>query len=219
MGREIDLLRNYPKAKRDLSARAAAKTEADRAIARQFGKDFFDGDRRTGYGGFRYDPRFWSPVVPDIIEHFGLIAGDSVLDVGCAKGFMLFDLLTRLPGLQVGGIDISDYAVTNALESVAPFLRIGSADALPFPDDSFDIVVSINTIHNLDVDGCRRALTEIERVSRRGSFVTVDAFRNAEEEERMMQWNLTARTILSVEDWIRLFDDVGYTGDYYWFIP
>jgi len=121
--------------------------------------------------------------------------------------------------LQVGGIDISDYAVTNALESVAPFLRIGSADALPFPDDSFDIVVSINTIHNLDVDGCRRALTEIERVSRRGSFVTVDAFRNAEEEERMMQWNLTARTILSVEDWIRLFDDVGYTGDYYWFIP
>jgi len=219
MGREVDLLRNYPKAKRDLNARAAAKTEADRAIARRFGKDFFDGDRRTGYGGFSYDPRFWSPVVPEIIEHFDLVAGDSVLDVGCAKGFMLFDLLTELPGLQVGGIDVSEYAVANALEPVARFLRVGSADSLPFPDDSFDVVISINTIHNLDLAGCKKALTEIERVARRGSFITVDAFRNSKEEERMTQWNLTAKTILSVEDWIRLFDDVDYTGDYYWFIP
>lgn len=219
MGREIDLLRNYPKAKRDPAARAATKAEVDRAIARQFGKDFFDGDRRTGYGGFSYDPRFWSPVIPDLIRHFDLEAGDSVLDVGCAKGFMLFDLVTRLPELRVGGIDISEYAVANALELVVPFLQVGSADALPFPDDSFDVVISINTIHNLDLEGCRKALTEIERVSRRGAFVTVDAFRNPAEEERMMQWNLTAKTILSVDDWIRLFDEVGYTGDYYWFIP
>lgn len=219
MGREINLLRSYPKAKRNLAARAAVKTEADRIIARQFGKDFFDGDRRTGYGGFGYDPRFWSPVVPDIIQHFGLLAGDSVLDVGCAKGFMLFDLLAGLPELRVGGLDVSEYAIANALGPVAQFLQVGSADSLPFADNSFDVVISINTIHNLDLDGCKKALTEIERVARRGSFVTVDAFRNPEEEERMMQWNLTAKTILSVEDWIRLFDEVGYTGDYYWFIP
>jgi len=219
VGSEIDLLRNYPKAKRDLTARASAKTEADRKIARKFGREFFDGDRRNGYGGFRYDPRFWSPVVPDIIEHFKLTPGDSVLDVGCAKGFMLFDLVSELPGLNVSGIDISEYAVTSADKSVAPFLQVASADALPFSDNSFDVVISVNTIHNLDLVGCRKALAEIERVARKGAFVTVDAFRNSEEMIRMMQWNLTAQTILSVEDWIDVFKEAGYTGDYYWFIP
>jgi ubiquinone/menaquinone biosynthesis C-methylase UbiE len=98
-------------------------------------------------------------------------------------------------------------------------VRVADARSLPFGDRSFDVVISINTVHNLDLDGVRQSLREIERVKRHGAFVTVDAYRTSEEQRRMNDWNLTARTILSVDDWKQLFDDVGYTGDYYWFIP
>lgn len=218
-GEEIDLLVNYPRAKRDVAARGATKTEEDRAIARQFGKEFFDGDRRHGYGGFRYDPRFWQPVVPAFQARYGIEAGSSVLDVGCAKGFMLHDFAEQIPGLRVAGVDVSEYAIENALPDVRPFLRVADAVELPFHDASFDVAISINTIHNLDRDACARALREIERVSRGHSFVTVDAYRTPEEKERMFAWNLTARTIQSVEEWKAFFRAVGYTGDYYWFVP
>src|SRR3990167_7953110 len=173
MGIEIDLLINYPKAKRNLEERAAEKTEEDRAIARQFGKEFFDGDRKHGYGGFNYHPRFWQPVVPTFREHFNLKAGDSVLDVGCAKGFMLHDFAQLMPGITVKGIDISAYAIENTIEDMKPHVHTGDARHLPFADESFDVVISINTIHNLEKNDCRKVLQEIERVSRRGGFVTV----------------------------------------------
>ena len=219
MGHEIDLLANYPKAKRDLAERAAAKTEEQRSIARQFGREFFDGDRGTGYGGFNYSPRFWGPVIPTFVSHWNLTSDSSVLDVGCAKGFMLHDLREAVPGITVAGVDISDYAIENGKPEVAEFMSVADAKALPFEDDSFDIVISINSIHNLDRDECAEALQEIERVSKRGAFITVDAYRNDEEYERMMAWNLTAKTILSVDDWVVFFREVGYSGDYYWFIP
>lgn len=219
MGNEIDLLVNYPKTKRDVTERGNTKSAADRAIAREFGREFFDGDRRHGYGGFNYLPRFWQPVVPAFREHFGLEAGMSLLDVGCAKGFMLHDLRELIPGLQVAGVDISDYAIDNSLASVREYLRVANATALPFSDRSFDVVVSINTIHNLERDECAQALREIQRVSRGNAFVTVDAYRNAEEKERMYAWNLTAKTIMSVEEWVAFFAEAGYTGDYFWFIP
>jgi SAM-dependent methyltransferase len=219
MGREIDLLINYPKTKRNLDERAASKTEADRAIARQFGKEFFDGDRSHGYGGFNYHPRFWQPVIPTFQEYWGLDGNSSVLDVGCAKGFMLHDLTACIPGIRVAGIDISVYAIENAIEDMRPFLQVADAVALPFADKSFDVVISINTVHNLELEDCARALQEIERVSRGKSFVTVDAYRTEEEKSRMYAWNLTAKTIMPVNDWIAFFAEVGYTGDYYWFIP
>ena len=109
MGVEIDLLVNYPKVKRNLAERAATKTEADRAVARKFDREFFDGDRRYGYGGFTYQPRFWQPVIPTFVDHWGLKAGSSLLDVGCAKGFMLHDLRELIPGLIIAGVDISKY--------------------------------------------------------------------------------------------------------------
>lgn len=219
MGQEIDLLANYPKAKRNLKERAKNKTEEQRTIARQFDKEFFDGSRETGYGGFNYQARFWQPVLPAFIKHWALTPESSLLDVGCAKGFMLFDLREAIPGITIAGVDVSDYAIKNAKPEVREFLSVADASELPFDDDSFDVVVSINTIHNLDRKECALALQEIERVSRRGAFVTVDAYRNDEEYERMMAWNLTAKTIMSVEEWIPFFNDVGYTGDYYWFIP
>lgn len=219
MGAEIDLLANYPKPNRDVAARGAAKTEADREVARRFDKEFFDGDRRTGYGGFTYHPRFWQPVIPTLQSHFNLTAGSSVLDVGCAKGFMMHDLAALIPGITVKGVDVSAYAIEHAIESMRPHVSVADARALPFADKSFDVVISINTIHNLERRDLVQALREIERVNRRGAFITVDAYRTDEERRRMEAWNLTARTILPVEGWKDLFTEAGYTGDYYWFIP
>ncbi|MGZ5926962.1 MAG: class I SAM-dependent methyltransferase [Rhizomicrobium sp.] len=219
MGQEIDLLADYPRTKRNLDERAQQKTEEDRAIARQFGKEFFDGDRRHGYGGFNYLPRFWQPVIPAFRKHFGLDAGSSVLDVGCAKGFMLHDMAALIPGITVRGVDVSQYAIDNAIEDMKPFVSVADAKTLPFPDKSFDVVISINTIHNLDRAECGQSLREIQRVARKGAFITIDAYHNEEERKRMYDWNLTGRTIMHVDEWRRFFAENGYTGDYYWFIP
>jgi len=208
MGKEIDLLVNYPKAKRNLEARAASKTEADRSIGRMFGYDFFDGDRRHGYGGLNYHSRFWQPVVPTFKNHWELGSHSSLLDVGCAKAFMMHDLAELIPGITVKGVDISQYAIENAIEDMVPHVQVADAKSLPFKDKSFDVVISINTIHNLEIDDCAKALREIERVSRGRAFITVDAFRNDSERQRMYDWNLTAKTIMSVEDWIIFFQRI-----------
>ena len=219
MGSEIDLLRNYPKTKRDPKARGAEKTEADRAFARQFGKDFFDGERKYGYGGFYYNPRFWKPVIPDLIEHFSLTKNSSLLDVGCAKGFMLHDLAEALPGINVAGIDVSSYAIDNCLETMKPYLQVADARKLPFQENSFDAVISINTLHNLERENFIVAINEIENVCKGNSFITVDAYNTEEEQIAMEAWNLTARTFMHVNEWKDFFNEIGYEGDYYWFIP
>ena len=219
MGIEIDLLKNYPKTTRNVKARGSVKTEEDCAIARQFGKEFFDGTRRHGYGGFNYNPRFWQPVIPIFRNHFNLSADSSVLDVGCAKGFMLHDMAELLPGITVKGIDISEYAIENTIESMKHHVQVADAKALPFEDNYFDVVISINTVHNLEREECGKALQEIERVSNERSFITVDAYHNNEEKEAMLSWNLTGKTIMHVDEWKIFFDELGYSGDYYWFIP
>ena len=219
MGIEVDLLVNYPKSKRNVEDRGQSKTEEDREIARQFGQEFFDGDRSRGYGGFKYFSRFWQPVVPTLQQHFGLSAGSSLLDVGCAKGFMLHDLAELIPGITVKGVDVSEYAIAHAMEDMRAHVRVADARKLPFPDKAFDVVISINTVHNLVREECARALREIERVARGKSYITVDAYRDDEERDRMYAWNLTAQTIMHVDEWKAFFAEVGYTGDYYWFIP
>jgi len=216
---EIDLLRNYPQSKRDPLARQNAMTEEMRLIARKFGKDFFDGGRLYGYGGFKYFSRFWQPVIPDFSRHFNLTSDSRVLDVGCAKGFMLFDFTEIIPGIDVQGIDISEYAIENGKPEVQSKLTVGNAIHLPYEDNSFDAVFSVNTVHNLERKECAIALQEIMRVSKGKAFITVDAYRNDEEKERMFAWNLTAKTIMHVDEWKDFFKEIGYTGDYYWFIP
>jgi SAM-dependent methyltransferase len=219
MGQEIDLLENYPRTKRNIEERGATKTEDVRHVARQFGKEFFDGDRQYGYGGFKYFSRFWQPVIPTFQKHFGLTGRSSLLDVGCAKGFMLHDLVELIPDITVRGVDVSDYAIAHAMDDIKSKVQVADARELPFADNSFDVVIAINTIHNLERDACAQALREIERVSRKGSFITVDAYRNEDEKERMFAWNLTAKTIMSVDEWVAFFEEVGYTGDYFWFVP
>lgn len=217
-GREVNLLDRLPQTKRDPKARAQSKTAEDRALAKQFGRDFFDGERRHGYGGYRYDGR-WLPVARRIAEYYQLPSDARILDVGAAKGFLLHDFLQVLPGATVRGLDVSSYARDHAHGETGPLIDLGSAEKLPYPDKSFDLVISINSIHNLPLSPCKQALAEMERVSRAHKFVTIDAWRTEEEHQRLLDWILTAETYMSVADWVKLFAEVGYTGDYGWFIP
>jgi ubiquinone/menaquinone biosynthesis C-methylase UbiE len=219
IGREIDLLSRYPKTSRNLDQRVETKTPESRAIARKFGFDYFDGKREHGYGGFAYHPRFWTEVIQDLISTYNLTSASSVLDIGCAKGFFLYDLAKALPGIKFSGVDISEYALKNSLEEVRDNLLLGNATSLDFPDGSFDLVISINTIHNLNRGDCKKALAEIQRVSKKHAFITVDAYRDEEEKERMEAWNLTALTMMSTDEWKEFFKEAGYKGDFYWFIP
>ena len=219
MGKEIDLLKNYPRVKRNVDERGSTKTEEDRQIARKFGKDFFDGSRKHGYGGYYYNPRFWQNVIPDFVKQYNLTANSKILDIGCGKGFMLYDFYKLLPGIAIKGIDISSYAIENSVEEIKSYLMVGNAaEKLPFSDKSFDLVISINTVHNLENEDLKLALQEIDRVGK-NSFITVDAYKNDEEKEQMYKWNLTAKTILHVDEWKKYFKKVGYFGDYYWFMP
>jgi len=219
MGRSINLLRNYPKSKRDLKKRLNNKSEKVRKIARKFGKDFFDGDRSFGYGGFSYNKKYWLNVIKDFKKFYKLSSTSKVLDVGCAKGFMLFDFRKKIKGITIRGVDISSYAINNSKQGVKKYLKVANAKKLPFRDNEFDLVISINTIHNLNKKDCAVALKEIERVSKKNSFITVDAYSNIKEKKRMFAWNLTAKTILSKKQWINFFKKNNYTGDYYWFVP
>lgn len=219
MGKEINLLEKYPKSKRNLNERNQNKTDKNIFVARKFGKEFFDGTRDTGYGGFNYNPKFWTEVVKTFKDYWNLDKNSKILDVGCAKGFMLYDFFKLIPGINIKGIDISEYAIENCINEIKKNLQVSNAKKLPFDNNEFDYSISINTVHNLELDECILALKEIDRVSKKGSFITVDAFRTDEEKDRMFQWNLTAKTIMSVDEWKSLFKKIDFKGDFYWFIP
>jgi ubiquinone/menaquinone biosynthesis C-methylase UbiE len=206
-------MRRYPKPKGRMTERPSI-TDADREISREFAFDYFDGDRRHGYGGFNYHPRFWTDTVALFAEHHGLTDASSILDIGCAKGFMLKDFALLLPSAKFAGIDVSEYAIGMSDPSISEYIQVGNATHLPFEDRTFDLVISINIIHNLKRNDCVRALGEIERVSRGSAFVMVDGWKTPEEQQLLMEWVLTARTMLSSEDWIALMSEAGYTGDY-----
>ena len=214
--REVNLLDSYPRAARPIAERAAA-APTQREIARQFGREYFDGDRTQGYGGYRYDGR-WVPVAQRMRDFYGLTPDDSVLDIGCAKGFLLHDFREVVPGIAVAGLDFSAYAVEHAMEDVKPFLQVGSAVKLPYPDQAFDLVISINVVHNLERADCVTAVQEMERVSRRFKYLQVDSFLTGEQRRNFERWQLTAVTYFDPDGWRRLFARAGYTGDYYWTI-
>ena len=218
MGREINLLKKYPRTIRDTSERAIYKTEEDKIIARKFDYDFFDGDRKYGYGGYHYNSKYWSKVVEDIIKFYNLSNESSLLDVGSGKGFMLHDFKVKLPEIELQGLDISEYAVKNSLDTIKEFQIIGNAKNLPFKDKEFDLALSIVTLHNLNREDCATALLEAQRVSK-NCYVTLDAYSNEKEKKQMSDWNLTALTVMHVDDWIDFFIDIGFNGDYYWFKP
>jgi len=215
---EVNLLQFYPHSKRPIEERGQVVTDADRAISRQFGKDYFDGSRLHGYGGFNYHPRFWTDTVRHICDYYHLPEDAAILDVGCAKGFTLHDFKLLMPKAAIAGLDISQYAYDHCIEDVKPFMQVGNCKSLPWPDKSFDLVLAINTVHNLPLEECKQALREIQRVSRKHAYVNVDAWRTEEERRKLYQWVVTCMTAMHVDDWKKLFAEVGYTGDYYWFI-
>lgn len=204
----------HKKTKRDYLARVNEFPKARAAeIAKQFSYDYWDGDRKVGYGGFRYDGR-WRAVADKMIEHYGLKAGDSVLDVGCGKAFLLYDFKQALPGIKVAGIDISQYAIENAEDEVRPFLKQCNANALPYEDNSFDLVISVNTLHNLYCYDLEKALKEMERVGKRNRFICVESYRNEEEKVNLLYWQLTCEAFNTPEEWNWWFGLTGYTGDH-----
>jgi SAM-dependent methyltransferase len=214
---EVDLLRALPHTKRNIQRRKEAKDPAVVAISKQYGEMYFDGPREYGYGGYRYDGR-WLPVARDIIDHFGLKPGMRVLDVGCAKGFLVKDLMLACPGLEAFGLDISYYAITHSEPEVIGRLHLGTAEKLVFPDHSFNCVLCLNTVHNFPRPRAIKVMQEIERVSGGRAFVQVDSYHMPEQKEIFESWVLTAEFYDYPQGWIELFREAGYTGDYYWTI-
>jgi ubiquinone/menaquinone biosynthesis C-methylase UbiE len=214
---EVNLLARLPKGKRNVNARAETKTPEIIATSRRYGEAYFDGPRTYGYGGYRYDGR-WIPVAEEIVKHFNLKPGDRVLDVGCAKGFLVKDLMKVCPGLEVFGLDISEYALMHCEAEVVGRLHLGSADNLPFPDKSFNAVLAINTIHNLERGHAIRAVREMQRLAPGRGFIQVDSYRTPEQRAVFLEWVLTARFHDYPEGWLKMFSEAGYTGDYYWTI-
>jgi SAM-dependent methyltransferase len=212
---EVDFIsRLHKKTERNYRERALVHDKAEcAAVARQFGYDYWDGDRRYGFGGYVYDGR-WRPVAEDLARYYGLKPGQRVLDVGCGKGFLLYDLSQAVPGLEVAGIDLSAYAIQHAKEEVKPFLQVGDAAELPYADHSFDLVYSINTLHNLYLYDLKKAVQEITRVSRRHSHIVVESYRNEREKVNLFYWQLTCECFFTPEEWKWLYREWGYTGDY-----
>jgi len=204
----------HKKAERDYLERVARGDKAECArVAKQFGAEYWDGDRKYGYGGYHYDGR-WAPVARDLVEHYGLCEGRRVLDVGCGKAFLLYEMMQACPGLEVRGIDVSRYALEHAKEEARPFLDPGEAQDLPYEDGSFDLVISITTLHNLYLQDLAKALNEIERVKRGGSYIVVESYRNEQEKANLLHWQLTCECFFTPEEWEWLFKEFGYTGDY-----
>jgi ubiquinone/menaquinone biosynthesis C-methylase UbiE len=215
--KEHNLLAKLPRGKRNVNARATAKTEEHIRVSREYGQMYFDGPREYGYGGYRYDGR-WIPVAEDIVKYFDLKPGDRVLDVGAAKGFLVKDLMKVCPGLEAFGLEISEYALMHCEPEVIGRLHLGSAVKLPFPDNSFKAVISLNTLHNLECEDLKTALREMQRLAPGRGFVQVDSYRTPDQKAIFEEWVLTAKFHDYPEGWIKLFQEAGYSGDYYWTI-
>lgn len=192
---------DYPKAK------AAA-------LAKQWGQDYWDGDRRICYGGYRYIEGRWEKVARALVEHYGLKPGDKILDVGCGKGFLLYDFTKVLPGLELHGIDVSEYAIAHAKEEIKDRIQVGNATSLPYPDHYFDLVISITTLHNLHNYDLDKALREIERVGKKNKYICVESYRNETEKANLLYWQVTCEAFCTPEEWNWWFKQTGYSGDY-----
>ena len=200
---------------RDYLARV---TEYDKAacaeVAIKYGKDYWDGSREFGYGGYRYDGR-QRPVAEAMAEHYSIKPGDKILDVGCGKGYLLYEFTQVVPGVEVAGLDISPYAIENSKEEVTPFLHVGNATTLPFEDNTFDFVVTVTTLHNLYNYDLRKAVQEIERVGKNNKkHIVIESYRNEKEKANLLYWQLTCRSFYTPEEWEWFLNQSGYDGDY-----
>jgi protein-L-isoaspartate(D-aspartate) O-methyltransferase len=199
---------------RDYLARVTERDKAEVAeLALQWGYDYWDGSRQTGYGGYRYDGR-WRKVADAMVAAYGIKPGMRILDVGAGKGFLMHDLAEAVPGVEVHGLDVSSYGIEHAMETVKDKIVEGTAAKLPFPDKHFDLVISINTLHNLYIYDLFSAFKEIERVGYGSKYICVEAYRNEREKVNLMYWQLTCRAFHTPEEWEWIFRETGYAGDH-----
>lgn len=192
---------DYPKAK-------AAE------LAKKFDADYWDGDRRICYGGYRYLEGRWEKVARAMAEHYELPPKPKILDIGCGKGFLLYDFLKVIPDAEIYGIDISSYAIANSKEEIRDRLQVGSATALPWPDNYFDLVISITTLHNLHAYDLEPALREMERVGKTNKYLCVESYRNETEKANLLYWQVTCEAFNTPKEWDWWFKHTGYSGDH-----
>ena len=183
-------------------------------LAKQFNHDYWDGDRRICYGGYRYLEGRWEKVARAIANHYPLPAKPKILDIGCGKGFLLYDFLKVLPDAEIYGIDISEYAIANCKPEIRNQLQIGNAIDLPWEDNSFDLVISITTLHNLHAYDLDLALREMERVGKQHKYLCVESYRNEQEKANLLYWQVTCEAFNTPEEWHWWFKQTGYTGDH-----
>ena len=212
---ELDFIQAlHNKTSRDYLARVNSHDKAACAeIASQFGRDYWDGERHLGYGGYRYDGR-WRNVAEHMAAHYGLTEKSRILDVGCGKGYLLYEFTQLLPGIEVFGLDVSDYAIKNAKPEIRENLIQGTAASLPWPEGHFDLVISLTTLHNLYAFDLHKALGEIERVSKGHSYLVVEAYRSEAEKANLLYWQLTCRAFHTPDEWRWIYEQAGYKGDY-----
>ena len=214
--KKINLLNTFPKVSRNIQLRKENKSH-NRDLALKFDKEYFDGSREQGYGGYKYDGR-WKPVATKLVSLFSLKKQSKFLDIGCAKGFLLYDLYAVDPLIDLYGLDISEYAKSNSPIEIRDKIIVGNCKLLEFPSGFFNGVVAINTVHNLEINDCINAIKEIQRVSNGNAFIQVDAYRNDKELNVFKDWMLTAKTFLKPEEWLEVFKKANYTGYYDWTI-
>ncbi len=213
---EIDFISSlHTRTNRDYIQRVVEHDKAACSkIANQWGEDYWDGKRCHGYGGYTYDGR-WRPVAEAMARHYGLKRGDKILDVGCGKAFLLYEFTQAVPGIEVTGIDLSTYGIEHAKEEVQPFLKVENATNLPFAEAEFDFVYSLNTLHNLKIFDLYKAIQEIQRVGKTDKkHILLESFRNESEKTNLLYWQLTCQSFYSTEEWVWLYKQNGYTGDY-----
>lgn len=214
MGKQLEIVTAlHKKTQRDYIGRMTDNKVECMGVAKKYGREYWDGDRKFGYGGYKYDGR-WEVVARKLIETYGLPADASILDVGCGKGYLLYEFKKLLPDARVVGFDISQYALQNAKEEIKPNLfQHRAQDPYPFKDKEFDLVISITTFHNLEVPDLKSALSETERVGK-NKYIVVESFRNDKELFNLQCWALTCEAFFTPEAWAWLFGEFGYTGDY-----
>ena len=199
---------------RDYLARMQDEKAHCMQIAKQYEKDYWDGNRRYGYGGYKYIPGRWKPVAEALIKRYKLSNESSVLDVGCGKAYLIYELKLLLPGLKIAGFDISKHGLAEAKEEIRESLFIHKAqDLYPYEDNEFDLVISLGCFHNLRVFELQTALSEMERVGKHG-YIMLESYRNEQELFNLQCWALTCESFFDYQEWTWLYQHFGYKGDY-----